>query len=270
MIDRHRLSVALALCAVLSALASCGRDTNPEPMGAPAPTAYDHAKDADEYQTFMLWLYNQNVPGESGYVYEVALDGWVSVAAGGVVTGSPATWSGGYWFYYLVDPNTMTIDESQLGPDDYNAATGEVRIRMLVPVVDTVFPCEHAAMPILLYPDGVEYANGKAHLGINYHPGLNADCAITDWQFGSVEPVEGTTDFYSRELVTTTNVNQTFAKALRLPVPIDPPIIIEPNLCNMGIAVDIEHHSKWALEEDVGDGPGGFETLYDPCGDGLD
>ncbi len=278
MLENRRFLIVLVLVVFSLGVASCGEENQiTQPGGSEFAARNGMAKGAEADQEFLQWLYYQDSldpnpdpshDPESDHVYEDALRGIVSITDGGLITGNPDSWSSDYYFSYRVLPGT--IDRSSIRPE--NIIDGDfVEISIRVPVYDTSFDCEKAAMPLNIGPDKMRYGtkiiNGvevqqKARLIIGYHPLLVPDCD-KDWVLGSVE--EDTSGvYYSQEINGILNLpNQNMNKLSQI---VKPGIQPDPfRDCRMFIEASIAHHSKWALEEDTGPG-GTMSNLEFMCG----
>lgn len=262
---RHRPPILIAiLIALILGIASCGQDDSiSEPTAGPrAPQGLidkDGTAPSAENQAYLGWIYHQ--PEVASYTYEVALTGVVSVANGGLLTGTPASWPSGYVFSYLVFEDAIDLAASGLDPD-----TDEVEITMLVPVADSQFPCPDAAMPIQLKPDGLVYKSGQpAQATLCYHPNLEPNYNAGYW-WHSAEPDPATGFYVAMEIYQTytTPTYNVLDKGLGGPVIIEPSP--RPYECEINIPAAIGHHSTWALEKNGGGPtPPDSDDLVDPC-----
>ena len=281
---RPLITIAIIIMLVLG-LASCGKDaqiSDPAPDGTVEAWSFDKAQSGtgSDPQDFLNWLYHVDEPLGGGvpgpvYEYEVAMTGTISVANGGIVGGHPATWPSLYVFQYMVAPGS--IDPASVTPD----ANGNIQITVRVPVLDSDFPCENAAMPVILEPDdlhnlplldedGVVVHDAdnnivyqKSQLIVSYHPNLTPiDCL--GFIFGSSDEYDDPEDdFYSEE---TYSIATSESTAMNKSIKPGGGIEIPLENCNQNIEVSIWHHSKWALEDDGGDDTTGILTvLREPC-----
>jgi hypothetical protein len=203
----------LLLLLPLLLLAACSGDDDPVAPEAASTTAVPVDLDYLALQ--------KSAPG---FVYEVAVEGELNLAAGGTVEGMPASWpeqSGHFAYSILPD----AVDPASLPDPDASS----VHIRVLVPVYDSQFPTPDMAMPMVLEPDGLAYRDGReATISLSYHPALRPSCADNGYLVFCIDdPLPG-------DVTVGTTLGDTG----------------EPYECSTRILAAIPHHSRWAASKD--------------------
>lgn len=153
------------------ALSSCQHE---DAALAPAPTADKFVLGDGGLAEYLALLDD----AAETYTYETAIEAEIDVVSGGTATGYPPSWGPDFSFSMAIPPGAIDTDVFP-GPT--------VTITVKVPVMDTVFPCESAPMPVVFEPSGLDFLVAM-ELTVNLHPSLDENCY--SYEFFYVETVD--------------------------------------------------------------------------------